>query len=400
MTDITFFPSETLMTIADYLTPAELAQFRLVSRAFNYAATDMQFIQPLYNRLYAMDSTLPATSEAGNQISLFNQAFLKIRAVQQQEIDSLRSRYPHFLELKILNAPPATIHDLENRHELLNDINCFIIQQEIDKSPNSEQLKLLHLDITRLPFHILKTKNPDYFNKLTHLSCHNNKLIALDLRELLALKTIHCEYNQLTHLNVQGLLDLEVLVCFDNPLPFLNLQGLVSLKHLTLFKNNTSTHLNVENCSNLQSFFFPLVNNPLIDIKLKGSSLATMPHFQELEIMLLLKQLSAAKSDQDISSITARLDKNFTLANCITHLGFKAGSSLYSAHSKQSMTNFYDKVCSYLPSFSSVESQSVTNNATPEITAEENQSNKPIKRAREEDSNNTQSEHPAKKRRQ
>ena len=397
MTDMTFLPSETLRTIADDLTPAELAQFRLVSRAFNYAATDMAFLQPLYNRLYAMDSTLPATLEVGNKISLFNQAFLKIRDAQQEEIDYLKQFYGHLPKLQkcILDTPPTTIHELENRHQLLNDINCYLIQCNIDLDPTSVELNVNHLNITRFPVALLKAKNPDYFNNLTILKCSSNHLTVLDLREAIALKEVHSKNNPLTHLNVQGLKHLRVLKCFFNKSTYLNysnLQELISVDHLGLPPpNNTLTHLNIENCLNLQPFFVPPINNALIDIKLKGSSLETTDVYQNLEIMLLLKQLSAAQKDKDISSIIVRLDKNFTLANCITHLGFKAGSSLYSYHTAQSMTNsFYGSFGSYLPSFSS---------ATPEIVPEENQSNTSTKRVREEDSNNTQSEHPAKKRR-
>ena len=54
--------------------------------------------------------------------------------------------------------------------------------------------------------------------KITALSCSGNRLTALDVQGLTALRRLECNVNQLTVLNVQGLAALKSLDCRDNQL--------------------------------------------------------------------------------------------------------------------------------------------------------------------------------------
>ena len=67
---------------------------------------------------------------------------------------------------------------------------------------------------------------------IIELNCGSNRLTALNVQGLTALKELNCAENQLTELNVQGLTALKRLICWNNQLTELNVQGLTALKRL------------------------------------------------------------------------------------------------------------------------------------------------------------------------
>ena len=79
----------------------------------------------------------------------------------------------------------------------------------------------------------------------------SNKLTALNVQRLSALRGLLCGNNLLTNLNVQGLTALKSLWCPSNQLTVLNLQGLSALRYLNCEENKLAT-LNVQGCTALQ----------------------------------------------------------------------------------------------------------------------------------------------------
>ena len=90
---------------------------------------------------------------------------------------------------------------------------------------------------------------------ITELSCYDNKLTALDVQGLTALKELSCSDNQLTSLNVQGLTNLKLLDCSNNQLTALNVQGLANLDWFKC-SNNQLTALNIQGCTALKYLWF------------------------------------------------------------------------------------------------------------------------------------------------
>lgn len=87
---------------------------------------------------------------------------------------------------------------------------------------------------------------------LTALKCGGNRLTSLDAQGLSTLVRLYCGENQLDTLNIQGCTDLQTLLCGTNQLTSLDAQGLTALKELYCPKNQLAT-LNVQGCTSLQT---------------------------------------------------------------------------------------------------------------------------------------------------
>ena len=87
----------------------------------------------------------------------------------------------------------------------------------------------------------LKALNVKGCTALEELLCRNNQLTSLDASGLTTLKMLGCNGNQLASLNVSGCIALENLGCFRNRLTALNVQGLTSLEMLGCQGNQLST---------------------------------------------------------------------------------------------------------------------------------------------------------------
>ena len=97
----------------------------------------------------------------------------------------------------------------------------------------------------------------------------SNKLTALNVQGLSALRGLLCGNNLLTNLNVQGLTALKFLWCPSNQLTVLNLQGLSALRHLNCEKNKLAT-LNVQGCTALNDLWCQ--KNQLTELNVQGLS--------------------------------------------------------------------------------------------------------------------------------
>ena len=74
--------------------------------------------------------------------------------------------------------------------------------------------------------------------EITSLDCHENELIALNVRDCSTLDSLDCSNNKLTELDVSGLTSLFDLSCGENKLTALNVQGCTILKQLDCSANN------------------------------------------------------------------------------------------------------------------------------------------------------------------
>lgn len=254
MTDINnmFMPSEILFSIGGYLTIPQLARFKQVCRLFNDIGSDVNFLQPLYFRLYRLDESLPALLPQQGAALEFKHAFEKIKSRQNQEIffldGSYRKGYRNIVDA-LLAIPGKTLEQLEKRDALLTHLNSEIIQENINQHPGV-RLNLTN-PITRF---IMTEDNAEYFKNLTRLDCDSKLLTTLNLKGLAKLQHLFCSSNVLALLNLQGCVALKTLSCKDNQLSSLKLQGLAALQVLDC-SQNPLTKLNLQGCTALQDLF-------------------------------------------------------------------------------------------------------------------------------------------------
>lgn len=266
--------------IARFLDNADLAKYRQLCTFTQLVGSHVVILQPLYNRLYAIDNTLPAALSQEGTLLAFQQAFKKIQARQQSEIAYLTRHHPALIAKPdyvktFLESTSLTLTSLEIREGVLDKMNREIIEEKINL--NSHYLDLDMAYITRLPISLFQVEiYLDFWQNLTHLSCKCNQLTTLNVQALTALQFLNCCYNHLTELNVQGLAMLERLDCYRNQLTELNVQGLAELKDL--------------DCS----------NNPLKTLILEGVHVTTKKKYADLEKNLRFKQLSPS-SDEAIA---------------------------------------------------------------------------------------------------
>ena len=135
-----------------------------------------------------------------------------------------------------------------------NIIELYCGAYEYNGSYNNIQNKLTALNVQGL-------------TALRDLLCYNNQLTALNVQGLTALERLWCHVNQLTALNVQGLTALQMLYCWDSQLTELNAQGCTALQMLNCY-NNRLTALNVQGCTALR--WLSCWDNQLTELNVQG----------------------------------------------------------------------------------------------------------------------------------
>ena len=113
----------------------------------------------------------------------------------------------------------------------------------------------------------LTALNVQGLSALRGLICGNNLLTNLNVQGLTALKSLWCPSNQLTVLNLQGLSALRYLNCEENKLATLNVQGCTALNELWCRKNQLAA-LNVQGFSSLRDLY--CAHNRLTSLNVQG----------------------------------------------------------------------------------------------------------------------------------
>ena len=138
--------------------------------------------------------------------------------------------------------------------------------------------------------------------KIVEFNCSENKLTALNVQGLTALKELDCSDNKLTELNVQGLTALQKLECYENKLTALNVQGLTALKELECY-NNQLTELNVQGCTSLQKLECRV--NKLPELNVSGLTALNFVscYYNQLNAQAMTKLLNAlpAREKNDVA---------------------------------------------------------------------------------------------------
>ena len=411
-----WLPEDVWGLIASLLDNDELARFRQVCKLFNGIGSDAMLLQPLYNRLYAMDKTLPATLPTEGTALAFTKAFEMIQARQQQEIAYLTQYHPAVMAKPeytqaLQENSSVSLKSLEAKHALLDTVNNEIITARIDV--NSTQLYLNGAHITRLPVTLFQAEGyVNFWKNLTRLDCSNNHLTALNVKGLVALEELYCYNNQLTALNVQGLAVLRQLGCHNNKLTALNVQGLVALQALSCY-NNRLTALNVQglvalqmlNCSNNQLTALNVKglvalqllrcdNNPLTDLNLTGVPAVIKNKYAELEKSLLFKQLNSPLSIQARREIITRLGADYTYKNCLRYCSVYDAAKLFISDSSSQVYNLASSTLSqfsgYFPSSANVSGNNSSANPQQKMSREEDQEQDDNQMEQEENSSATQ----------
>lgn len=417
-----WLPKEIWVFIAGFLDNEDFARFRQVSTLFKKGGSDMMALQPLYNRLYALDKTLPALLNQQNPLLEFKNAFQKIQARQEQEILYLTRYHPALMKQYTPGFQENTtvsLKSLEARHAMLDNINYSIIENKINL--HSVKLNLEKAHITRLSTRLFQTNAYLHFwQNLTVLNCGHNNLITLNVQGLIALQELHCSNNELTTLNVQGA-PLKKLYCYKNFLTKLNVQGMslteLACEHNVLTElhvqgiplqtlgcyNNLLTELNVQrmplqtllcdhnHLTELNVQGLPLTwlscrhnfltqlnvqglalkklwceNNPLIDLNLAGVPKGIKNNFGALEKHLLFKRLSHVITPKEKQEIITRLGAEYTHANYLYYFPTKEVSPV-TARAHTSIVSPLWRRGAFLPTFS-----------------KENPLKRPLNKAREE----------------
>ena len=260
-------------TIASFLDDSDFVKFKHLCKFTQFISSQAVILQPFYNRLYAIDNTLPPMLlQEEDTLAAFKQAFEKIHTQQQSEITYLTQHHPNIMkkteyEQVFQEKTTMSLKLLEAKSAALDKVNSEIIEKIIDQT-SSSQLYLISRHITRLPVTLFQ--NPtyaDFWKKLTHLSCCGNQLTVLNVQELTALQSLFCDNNQLIELKVQGLPVLQKLFCHNNQLIKLNAQGLIALENLWC-NDNQLIELNVQGLTALRKLWCD--NNQLIKLNTQG----------------------------------------------------------------------------------------------------------------------------------
>ncbi|MDR1624268.1 MAG: hypothetical protein LBS04_04775 [Tannerellaceae bacterium] len=107
----------------------------------------------------------------------------------------------------------------------------------------------------------------DGFDNLLTLSCYNNQLESLEIKNLAALVQLSCFGNSLTSLNLKNLGGLKELYCFSNQLDTLPVGELTSLEKLSCYQNQLTSL----NCTALpQLAYLDCSSNNLSSLDIAG----------------------------------------------------------------------------------------------------------------------------------
>lgn len=361
MTDTAALPEELWALIAGFLDldNDSLAKFKLICKTTYSASHQAMILQPLYNRLYALDKTLPPILPKieADVFAAFKEAFLKIQKSQEEEINYLKKHHAQIIRLKSKYTSvfqynkPTSLTSLKARDAILDELNSDIITTKIHIQLTD--LSLNNICITRLPITLFEKQGYlDFWKNLARLDCTGNQLTSLDVRKLEALKELYCGENRLVILNVKNLKLLETLDCHANNITELNLEGLSKLQQLIW------------------------LDNPLVDLNLTDVPAQIKKKLSVLEKKLLCAQLDKVLSEEERQCIITRLGPETIIQNNMHN------STAYSIQNLAS--DIFSKAMDYVPSFPSIPSFSFFSSST-EIKMEKEEQHNKRKRSQDND---------------
>ncbi len=432
MTDFTYLPADLWRDIAKFLSPKDHQALLLASQFFNgKVAIASSLLQPHYNRLYALDPSLPALLPNDNAKAtiFFRKAAEKILACQNQEVKHLR-KIPDDC-LVNLHLEQATIEQLEKNSLILDEINSRIIINEINKNKTSSKLILDAIRLTRFPIKTLSGVDKEsyikklgaldiisiiseidlhaYFETLTELDINDNYMQSIDLTTLDKLSTLNCTcnnsleslklsnnlktlnapYNHLKVLDLSYCDSLETILCNQNQIEKIYFPKNGRILTLICDKNKIKS-LDLSGLNGLANERLNIDFNPLEELCLEGVDPFIQKQYSRFQTELLFKKLlknfhDAEKKQEIIQTMGPR----YSYANCLKYLGFMQTSTIAS----EQLISAVVSATSFLPSYS-VSSKEVV----MDLEQENNLSHSnPLKRERDEDDADS-SERPVKKR--
>ena len=183
--------------------------------------------------------------------------YFKVDANNDDEIDVSEALNVDKLYLQGMEI--SNLSGIENFTNLVS-LNCQgnkLINLDVSNLLLLEYLECSYNQLENLTFGV---------NILKDLSCYNNKLMSLDLSNLTLLESLNCNNNVLSQLDVQQNGKLINFDCSTNKITDLNLAGLSNLQSLNC-SENILTNLNISGLTSLTSI--DCYNNKLTNIDLK-----------------------------------------------------------------------------------------------------------------------------------
>ncbi len=178
---------------------------------------------------------------------------------------------------QIINFPDANFKNalintncVDTNGDNIHDANADTNKDgeiDIDEALNVKSLNVANRRISNLD-------GIQYFKNVEILSCNNNQLKDLDVKDLTKVIRLDCNSNQINNLDVKALTNMIRFDCYSNQLSSLDLQGLTNLNGLYC-QNNQLTSLDVQGLRNLE--FLWCFENKLTTILIKGTPLRIVP---------------------------------------------------------------------------------------------------------------------------
>lgn len=210
----------------------------------------------LYQRLCAIDISLPHPFVTEQPITEYVAALAKVQLSQEQEIMQLCIKHAalvkkHYDAKRFVSL--TTLARLEAISQILDNINSEIITS-VASFGQGDTLNISNTGITRIPCSLFS--NPQYqayFHGLTELHCTDNFIRTLRLSDLPALQIFDIENNRLHYLDIGNLPELADVRIVEN-----NLTGTFDLSGFPLLESvavgsNALTQINVTGLKHLVS---------------------------------------------------------------------------------------------------------------------------------------------------
>jgi Leucine-rich repeat (LRR) protein len=206
-------------------------------------------------------------------------------SIEEFDYYGLVVKSDNYISLTTSKAVGATI-ELQIMYNVLSS-GVWIDLNNNGKKEAGEEVK----DYSSKKTYTLGAQTIRIYGPVTHLTCENNQLTAINLGGSTTLKGINCTKNQLTVLDASGCKSLEIISCFDSQLASINVTGCTAL-HTLACNDNRLTSLNVSGCTALQTFY--CYNNQLTELNADGcTALKSVLCYNNKFISLKMKGLKA-----------------------------------------------------------------------------------------------------------